>query len=57
VIDRALGGATSLEPPFALQLISRFAPLRRIPARLIAVGVRPEHVHTPDVGGAVAGAR
>jgi 2-polyprenyl-6-methoxyphenol hydroxylase-like FAD-dependent oxidoreductase len=57
VIDRALGGAAALKPPLALRLISRFAPLRRIPARLIAVGVRPEHVHTPDVGGAAAGAR
>jgi 2-polyprenyl-6-methoxyphenol hydroxylase-like FAD-dependent oxidoreductase len=54
VIDRALGGAAVLEPPWVLRLIDRFAPLRRIPARVIAVGVRPEHVHTPDVGGAVA---
>jgi hypothetical protein len=23
--------------------------LRRIPARLLAVGIRPEHVHTPEV--------
>jgi hypothetical protein len=23
--------------------------LQRIPGRLLAVGVRPEHVHTPDV--------
>jgi hypothetical protein len=57
VIDRALGGAAALEPPLALRLIARFPSLRRIPARLVAVGVRPEHVHTPDVSGAAAGAR
>jgi hypothetical protein len=27
-------------------LFDAFPPLRRIPGRLLAVGVRPEHVHT-----------
>jgi 2-polyprenyl-6-methoxyphenol hydroxylase-like FAD-dependent oxidoreductase len=49
VIGRALGAGKALEAPLALRLIARFAPLRRIPARIIAVGVRPEHVHSPDV--------
>jgi hypothetical protein len=31
------------------KLFDRFPLLRRIPGRLLAVGVRPEHVHTPDV--------
>jgi len=35
--------------PFALKLLQTFPILRRIPARLIGVGVRPEHVHTADV--------
>jgi 2-polyprenyl-6-methoxyphenol hydroxylase-like FAD-dependent oxidoreductase len=35
--------------PFALKLLQTFPILRRIPARLIGIGVRPEHVHTPDV--------
>jgi len=30
-------------------LFDRFPLLRRIPGRLLAVGVRPEHIHTPDV--------
>jgi 2-polyprenyl-6-methoxyphenol hydroxylase-like FAD-dependent oxidoreductase len=34
--------------PLALRLLKRFPMLRRIPARLIGVGVRPEHIHTPD---------
>jgi 2-polyprenyl-6-methoxyphenol hydroxylase-like FAD-dependent oxidoreductase len=35
--------------PFALKLLQTFPILRRIPARLIGIGVRPEHVRTPDV--------
>jgi len=49
VIDAALGTANSLQAPLPLRLMSRFALLRRIPARLVGMGVRPEHVHTPDV--------
>jgi hypothetical protein len=32
-----------------VKLLQWFPVLRRIPARLIAVGVRPEHIHTPEV--------
>jgi len=35
--------------PFAVRLMNWFPVLRRIPARLIGMGFRPEHVHTPDV--------
>jgi 2-polyprenyl-6-methoxyphenol hydroxylase-like FAD-dependent oxidoreductase len=35
--------------PFALKLLQTFPILRRMPARLIGIGVRPEHVRTPDV--------
>jgi 2-polyprenyl-6-methoxyphenol hydroxylase-like FAD-dependent oxidoreductase len=35
--------------PLAFKLLQNFPVLRRIPARLIGVGFRPEHVHTPDV--------
>jgi hypothetical protein len=33
-----------------LRLLTTFPFLRRIPARLIGLGVRPEHVRTPSVG-------
>ncbi|RKI46464.1 FAD-dependent oxidoreductase [Corallococcus sp. AB004] len=33
--------------PLSLQLVKRIPALRRIPARLIGLGVRPEHIHTP----------
>jgi 2-polyprenyl-6-methoxyphenol hydroxylase-like FAD-dependent oxidoreductase len=34
----------SLELPLALRLVRRFPALRRLPARLVGTGVRPEHV-------------
>jgi 2-polyprenyl-6-methoxyphenol hydroxylase-like FAD-dependent oxidoreductase len=55
VIDRALGASSGMVAPLPLRLMSRFALLRRIPARLVGMGVRPEHVHTPDAHAAVAG--
>jgi len=33
-------------PPFAVKLLDWFPVLRRFPARLVGLGVRPEHVHT-----------
>jgi hypothetical protein len=36
-----------LAPPFALRLLERLPYLRRFPARLVGVGVRPEHVRLP----------
>jgi 2-polyprenyl-6-methoxyphenol hydroxylase-like FAD-dependent oxidoreductase len=47
VITRVLGGTRPLAPPLLLRLLARFPVLRRLPARLIGVGVRPEHVQTP----------
>jgi hypothetical protein len=54
VIGRALGADQPLEAPLVLRLTDWLPPLRRLPARLIALGVRPEHVHTPDVLAATA---
>jgi 2-polyprenyl-6-methoxyphenol hydroxylase-like FAD-dependent oxidoreductase len=34
--------------PLPLKLLRMFPILRRIPARLVGMGVRPEHVRTPD---------
>ena len=47
VIQPVLGESGRLTPPFALRLLARFPFLRRIPARLIGIGFRPEHVRTP----------
>jgi 2-polyprenyl-6-methoxyphenol hydroxylase-like FAD-dependent oxidoreductase len=48
LIGRALGSAQSLPAPLLLRLTDRVPLLRRIPARVVGMGVRPEHVHTPD---------
>ena len=34
--------------PLALKMLDRFALLRAIPAYGIGIGVRPEHVHSPE---------
>lgn len=44
VIARVLGSAAPPRPPLAVRLFNRFPVLRRIPARLIGIGVRAEHV-------------
>ncbi|MEQ1627175.1 MAG: FAD-dependent oxidoreductase [Nitrospira sp.] len=49
VIKTVLAGAGPLVPPWPLRLIARFPILRRIPARLIGMGFRPEHVRTSAV--------
>ena len=49
IISRALFDTQKPKPPLLLKLFEMFPLLRRIPARFLAVGVRPEHVHTPDV--------
>jgi 2-polyprenyl-6-methoxyphenol hydroxylase-like FAD-dependent oxidoreductase len=44
IIRRVLGSTDTFALPFAVKLLARFPFLRRIPARLIGMGVRPEHV-------------
>jgi 2-polyprenyl-6-methoxyphenol hydroxylase-like FAD-dependent oxidoreductase len=53
IITRVLaGGDKPLPLPLALRLLVRFPALRRLPARLVGMGVRPEHVRTPVRDGA-----
>jgi 2-polyprenyl-6-methoxyphenol hydroxylase-like FAD-dependent oxidoreductase len=47
VIGHVLGSAGELAPPLPLRLLGRFPILRRLPARLVGLGVRPEHIRTP----------
>ena len=50
ILSRVLAAkADSERPPLVLNLLARFAFLRRIPARIVGIGVRPEHVHSPAV--------
>ena len=47
VISRALAASGQLQAPLPVRLMARWPLLRRIPARLLGLGVRPEHVRTP----------
>ena len=49
VISRALQASGELKAPLAIRLMARFPLLRRIPARLLGLGVRPEHVRSPEL--------
>ena len=49
IIRNVLSMTTQPRAPFAARLLNRFPVLRRIPARLLGMGLRPEHVHTPEV--------
>jgi len=48
VIAAVLAGRLPSRPPLPLRLFARFRVLRRIPARLVGMGIRPEHIHTPE---------
>ncbi len=48
VISPVLSSTERPKPPFAARLLDWFPVLQRIPARVIGIGVRPEHIHTPD---------
>ena len=46
VIASVLATRGPLRPPLFFRLLARLPVLRRLPARLVGVGVRPEHVHS-----------
>jgi 2-polyprenyl-6-methoxyphenol hydroxylase-like FAD-dependent oxidoreductase len=49
IVKPVLQGKGEARPPWPLRLIARFPRLRRLPARLIGIGFRPEHVETKAV--------
>jgi 2-polyprenyl-6-methoxyphenol hydroxylase-like FAD-dependent oxidoreductase len=53
VIAPLLAATGKVSAPLPLRLLRWFPYLRRIPARVIGLGFRPEHVHTPDDEGTV----
>lgn len=50
VLGPVLGATASMEAPLPLRLLDRFPVLQRIPARLVGLGVRREHVRSPVAG-------
>jgi hypothetical protein len=51
VITQALAARAPLRVPLLVRALQRVPFLRRIPARLIGIGVRPEHVRTRSADG------
>ena len=48
VLSKALTNEGPFEVPFAVKMLQRFPVLQRIPARLFGLGIRPEHIRTPN---------
>lgn len=46
VITPVLAGKGPVRPPWPLKLLRWFPALRRLPARLVGMGIRPEHIQT-----------
>ena len=50
IISSVLKAQQRPKPPPFLKLFGVFPILRRTPARLIGLGIRPEHIQTPEAG-------
>ena len=46
VLTRVLASRGRIAPPWPVKLLNRFPLLRRLPAYIIGIGVRPEHIRT-----------
>jgi 2-polyprenyl-6-methoxyphenol hydroxylase-like FAD-dependent oxidoreductase len=53
VISPTLEGDSELEPPALIRLLNRIPLFQRIPARVIGIGIRPEHVRTAEIPAAI----
>jgi 2-polyprenyl-6-methoxyphenol hydroxylase-like FAD-dependent oxidoreductase len=49
VVRRVLSSSKPLTLPWPMKLLGRWSILRRIPARVIGMGFRPEHIRTSEV--------
>ena len=49
IITRVLTTTERPKPPFVARLFNWFPVLRGVPARILGVGIRPEHVRTPEI--------
>jgi len=49
IISPTLASTQRPKPPLLFKIVGAVPLLQRIPGRLLAVGVRPEHIHTPDM--------
>jgi 2-polyprenyl-6-methoxyphenol hydroxylase-like FAD-dependent oxidoreductase len=51
VIDPVLSGSAPLRAPWIVRLMQRLPALQAIPARLVGIGFRPEHVDLAAIDG------
>jgi len=49
-LERVFDSPVIIPPPLLLKVTEKFPLLRRIPARMVGMGFRPEHVAAPRVG-------
>jgi 2-polyprenyl-6-methoxyphenol hydroxylase-like FAD-dependent oxidoreductase len=49
ILERVLANNAPLQVPLAVRMLGRYRWLQRIPARLVGIGVRPEHIRSPSV--------
>jgi 2-polyprenyl-6-methoxyphenol hydroxylase-like FAD-dependent oxidoreductase len=49
VVYRVLSSGHPVKMPLPFKLLQLFPALRRIPARIIGMGFRPEHIQTPEM--------
>jgi 2-polyprenyl-6-methoxyphenol hydroxylase-like FAD-dependent oxidoreductase len=49
ILMRVLDDEAPLKAPLAVRLLARWPILRRIPARMVGLGARPEHIASPAV--------
>ena len=47
ILQRVLQDTDGIAPPLAVRALARFGWLRRIPARMVGLGARPEHIRSP----------
>jgi 2-polyprenyl-6-methoxyphenol hydroxylase-like FAD-dependent oxidoreductase len=49
LLEPIFNSTEAISPPLLLNLTEKFPKLRQIPARMVGIGFRPEHVKTPAV--------
>jgi 2-polyprenyl-6-methoxyphenol hydroxylase-like FAD-dependent oxidoreductase len=49
ILKRVLEDTDGIAPPLAVRALARYRWLRRIPARMVGLGVRPEHIASPAI--------
>ncbi|HUQ24542.1 MAG TPA: FAD-dependent oxidoreductase [Burkholderiales bacterium] len=54
ILKRVLEDRDGLRPPLMVRALARSRWLRRIPARMVGLGARPEHIRSPAASSSVA---